>query len=37
MRAMHDQHERDEKKLLNDICEIDRLLEYNNISKKSNT
>jgi len=42
MRAMRDQHESDEKKLLNDICEVDRLLEYNNISKhfllkKSNT
>ncbi len=42
MRAMRDQHELDEKKLLNDIRELDRLLENNNISKnfllkKSNT
>jgi hypothetical protein len=33
MRAMHDQHERDEKKLLNDIRELDRLSESNNASK----
>jgi hypothetical protein len=30
---MRDQHERDEKKLLDDIRELDRLLESNNTSK----
>ena len=33
MRAMRDQHERDEKKLLDDIRELDRLLESNYASK----
>jgi hypothetical protein len=33
MRSMHEQHERDEKKLLEDIRELDRLLESNNASK----
>ncbi len=33
MRAIHDQHERDEKKLLHDIRELDRILENNNTSK----
>ncbi len=33
MRSMRDQHERDEKKLLDDIRELDRLLESNNTSK----
>jgi hypothetical protein len=33
MRSMRDQHERDEKKLLDDIRELDRLLERNNASK----
>jgi hypothetical protein len=33
MRAMRDQHERDEKKLLDDIRELDRLLESNSASK----
>jgi hypothetical protein len=33
MRAMRDQDERDEKKLLDDIRELDRLLENNNASK----
>jgi hypothetical protein len=33
MRAMRDQDERDERKLLNDIREFDRLLENNNASK----
>ena len=42
MRTMRDQHKRDEKKLLEDIRELDRLLENNNASKnfivkKSNT
>ncbi|CAF0857234.1 unnamed protein product [Adineta ricciae] len=33
MRAMRDQHDRDEKKLLDDIRELDRLLERNHASK----
>jgi hypothetical protein len=33
MRSIRDQHERDEKKLLHDIRELDRLLESNNSSK----
>lgn len=33
MQSMRDQHERDEKKLLNDIRELDRLSESNLASK----
>ncbi|CAF1148696.1 unnamed protein product [Adineta ricciae] len=33
MRAVRDQHDRDEKKLLDDIRELDRLLERNHASK----
>lgn len=33
IRSMRDQHEHDEKKLLNDIRELDRLVENNNTSK----
>ncbi|CAF4306572.1 unnamed protein product, partial [Adineta steineri] len=33
MRSVRDQHDRDEKKLLNDIRELDRLLESNYASK----
>ena len=33
MQAVRDQHDRDEKKLLDDIRELDRLLERNHASK----
>jgi hypothetical protein len=33
MQAVRDQHDRDEKKLLDDIRELDRLLESNSASK----